>query len=148
MIQIRKSYIIALFVLITVQFGWAQYGNQAQVTKLAETTTSWNGDTLPAYPAGQPKITVLKFVIPPKVRLPNHFHTVINSGYMLKGELTVIDVNNETLLLKEGDVIVELVNKIHHGVNNGDVPVELVVFYAGTTELTNTILENPPADNH
>ena len=67
---------------------------------------------------------------------------------MLKGELTVIDVNNETLLLKEGDVIVELVNKIHHGVNNGDVPVELVVFYAGTTELTNTILENPPADNH
>ena len=148
MIQIRKSYIIALFVLITVQFGWAQYGNQAQVTKLAETTTSWNGDTLPAYPAGQPKITVLKFVIPPKVRLPNHFHTLINSGYMLKGELTVIDVNNETLLLKEGDVIVELVNKIHHGVNNGDVPVELVVFYAGTTELTNTILENPPADNH
>ena len=148
MIQIRKSYIIALFVLITVQFGWAQYGNQAQVTKLAETTTSWNGDTLPAYPAGQPKITVLKFVIPPKVRLPNHFHTVINSGYMLKGELTVIDVNNETLLLKEGDVIVELVNKIHHWVNNGDVPVELVVFYAGTTELTNTILENPPADNH
>lgn len=148
MIQIRKSYIIALFVLITVQFGWAQYGNQAQVTKLAETTTSWNGDTLPTYPAGQPKITVLKFIIPPKVRLPNHFHTVINSGYMLKGELTVIDVNNETLLLKEGDVIVELVNKIHHGVNNGDVPVELVVFYAGTTELTNTILENPPADNH
>lgn len=146
--QIRKSYILALFVLITVQFGWAQYGNQAQVTKLAETTTSWNGDSLPTYPVGQPKITVLKFVIPPKVRLPNHFHTVINSGYMLKGELTVIDVNNETLLLKEGDVIVELVNKIHHGVNNGDVPVELVVFYAGTTELTNTILENPPADNH
>ena len=146
--NIGNLSVFAMFLLFAVQMSWSQYGNQAQVTKLAETTTSWNGDTLPAYPAGQPKITVLKFVIPPKVRLPNHFHTVINSGYMLKGELTVIDVNNETLLLKEGDVIVELVNKIHHGVNNGDVPVELVVFYAGTTELTNTILENPPADNH
>lgn len=148
MINTLKMNTVVLLLLLSVQFGWAQYGNQAQVTKLAETTTSWNGDTLPAYPQGQPKITVLKFMIPPKVRLPNHLHTVINSGYMLKGELTVIDVNNETLLLKEGDVIVELVNKIHHGVNNGDVPVELVVFYAGTTELTNTILENPPADNH
>jgi len=144
----RKIFLPVLIMLLLVQFGWSQYGNQAQVTKLVETTTSWNGDTLPAYPEGQPKITVLKFVIPPKVRLPNHFHTVINSGYMLKGELTVIDVNNETLVLKEGDVIVELVNKIHHGMNNGDVPVELVVFYAGTTELTNTILASEEENKH
>jgi hypothetical protein len=45
-------------------------------------------------------------------------------------------------------VIVELVNKIHHGMNNGDVPVELVVFYAGTTELTNTILASEEENKH
>jgi quercetin dioxygenase-like cupin family protein len=103
---------------------------------------------LPAYPKGQPKVTVLKFVIPPKTRLPDHYHTVINSGYVIKGELTVVDVNNEVLYLKEGDVIVELVNKIHHGVNNGDVPVELVVFYAGTTDLPITVLADPNAKGH
>ena len=78
---------------------------EIQVLKLAETSKSWNGDALPNYPKGKPKITVLKITIPPKTKLHKHYHPVINSGILLKGELKVVDVNNNVLILKEGDVI-------------------------------------------
>ena len=114
---------------------------EIQVVKLAETTKSWNGDLLPKYPKGNPKITVLKITIPPKTTLHKHYHPVINSGILLKGELKVVDINGNELYLKEGDVIVELVNKIHYGVNEKNKPVEIVVFYSGTEDLPITVLE-------
>lgn len=113
---------------------------EIQVVKLAETTKSWNGDDLPDYPKGKPKITVLKITIPPKTKLHKHYHPVINSGIILKGELKVVDINDNVLILKEGDVIVELVNKIHYGINEGKKPVEIVVFYSGTEDLPITVL--------
>jgi quercetin dioxygenase-like cupin family protein len=112
-----------------------------KVEKLVETTKSWNGDDLPNYPQGKPKITVLKITIPPKTKLHKHYHPVINSGILLKGQLKVVDINQNTLYLKEGDVIIELVNKIHYGINEGKKPVEIVVFYAGTTDLPITVLD-------
>lgn len=111
-----------------------------EVVKLAETTKSWNGDLLPSYPKGQPKVTVLKIKVPPKTKLHKHYHPVINSGIVLKGTLKVVDINKNVLILNEGDVIVELVNKIHYGINEGKKPVEIVVFYAGTEDLPITVL--------
>jgi quercetin dioxygenase-like cupin family protein len=110
------------------------------VEKLTETTKSWNGSALPKYPDGTPKVTVLKITIPPNTTLHKHYHPVINSGIVLKGELTVVDEDNNELHLKTGDVIVELVNKIHYGINKGNKPVEIVVFYAGTEDLPITVL--------
>ena len=114
---------------------------EIKVEKFAETTKSWNGDVLPKYPEGSPKITVLKITIPPKTKLHKHYHPVINSGILLKGELKVVDIDGHTLILNEGDVIVELVNKIHYGVNEGKKPAEIVVFYSGTVDLPITIVE-------
>lgn len=113
-----------------------------KVEILKETTQSWNGDALPNYPKGQPKITVLKITILPKTRLPNHFHPVINSGILLKGKLKVVDVDDNVLCLNEGDVIVELVNKIHYGINETNKPAVIIVFYVGTEELPITIKED------
>ncbi|OOG78062.1 cupin domain-containing protein [Algoriphagus sp. A40] len=98
---------------------------------IAESYLSWNGDSLPAYPEGKPKITIIKVTIPPHSTLPNHYHPVINAGVLLKGELTVVDVEGNVLEMKAGDPIIEVVNTIHHGVNNGDLPAEILVFYAG-----------------
>ncbi|NMH86629.1 cupin domain-containing protein [Flavivirga algicola] len=114
---------------------------EIQVVKLAETTKSWNGDKLPNYPKGSPKITVLKITIPPKTTLHKHYHPVINSGILLKGALTVVDEANNILELKAGDVIVELVNKVHYGINKGNKPAEIVVFYSGTEDLPITVVE-------
>lgn len=126
------------FTLAFISCGVSK-ASQIEVVKLVETSKSWNGDDLPNYPAGKPKITVLKITIPPKTKLHKHYHPVIISGIILKGELKVVDINNQILILKEGDVIVELVNKIHFGINEGKKPVEIVVFYAGTTGLPITV---------
>lgn len=98
---------------------------------LTESFLSWNGDSLPDYPAGKPKISIVKVTIPPLSELPHHYHPVINAGVLLKGELTVIDVKGNVLEMKAGDPIIEVVNTIHYGKNNGDVPAEILVFYAG-----------------
>ena len=104
---------------------------EIQVEKLAESTQSWNGDNLPSYPEGQPKVTILKASIPPKAKLEMHEHLVINAGLLLKGELTVIDEFGNRLELKAGDTIIELVNTFHYGINEGTETAEIVVFYAG-----------------
>ena len=137
-----KKYIILGSLWLILFSSCAVKRNQKiEVIKLVETTKSWNGDKLPSYPEGKPKITVLKITIPPKTTLHRHYHPVINSGILLKGELKVVDIDGNTLCLNAGDVIVELVNKVHYGVNEGNKPVEIVVFYAGTEDLPITVLE-------
>jgi len=109
----------------------AQDVNTVKVEVLAKTSSSWDGGSLPDYPKGKPEIIILRITIPPGVQLPLHKHPVINAGVLLKGELTVVTEDNKTLHLKAGDSIVEVVNKWHHGKNEGNKPAEIIVFYAG-----------------
>ena len=114
---------------------------ETTVITLAETSKSWDGKTLPKYPDGNPKVTILKIIIPPKTKLKLHKHPEINAGILLKGELTVISEHNDTLNLSAGDPIVELVNTWHYGINNGNEPSEIVVFYAGIENMPITVLK-------
>lgn len=98
---------------------------------LARNTQSWDGSTLPNYPRALPEISILRIRIPPGVALPMHKHPVINAGVLLSGQLTVVSEDGNTLHMKAGDAIIELVNKWHYGRNDGDTPAEIVVFYAG-----------------
>jgi quercetin dioxygenase-like cupin family protein len=127
-----KRFLISIIFLGITASAFSQESKaKIEVTKLAESTQSWNGDKLLAYPEGQPKITILKIVIPPHQKLELHKHLVINAGVLLKGILTVVDDKNNVLELKAGDSIIELVNKYHYGENKGDEPAEIIVFYAG-----------------
>lgn len=110
-----------------------------QVETLAKSGRSWDGASLPAYPAGRPEITVLRIRIPPGTQLPLHKHPVINAGVLTSGELTVLAKTGQTLHLKAGDALVELVDTWHYGRNDGDVPAEIVVFYAGTENAPITV---------
>lgn len=109
-----------------------KYGQPTTVETLAKSSTSWDGATLPAYPTGQPEVTLLRITIPAGQKLPVHTHPVINVGLLLKGELTVQTEDGKTLVLRAGDPIVETVDTWHHGQNTGTEPAEIVVFYAGT----------------
>lgn len=106
---------------------------------LVRTTRSWDGSTLPTYPRATPEITILRIRIAPGATLPVHKHPFINAGVMLQGQLTVVSEAGDTLHLKAGDTIVELVEKWHYGRNDGDETVELVVFYAGIGGLPVTV---------
>ena len=60
---------------------------------------------------------------------------------LLRGELTVISEAGDSLKVKTGDVVVEMVNQWHHGENNGDEPAEILVFYSGNVGVPVTILK-------
>jgi quercetin dioxygenase-like cupin family protein len=51
---------------------------------------------------------------------------------VLSGELTVETDEGKTLHVGAGKAFAEVVDRWHYGRNDGDVPVDIVVFYAGT----------------
>ncbi|NCE83797.1 cupin domain-containing protein [Pseudomonas sp. Q1] len=105
---------------------------QVEVTQLLKTTHSWDGVQYPAYPKGQPEVTVLRYKIPANSALPWHSHPTINVGYVLSGQLTVIrKSDSKSMVIGPGDALPEMVGAPHRG-QSGDEAVELIVFYAGT----------------
>lgn len=108
------------------------------ITLLDGVQTSWDGTELINYPAGKPSITLLKITVAPKSTLPLHYHPVINVGYMLEGSLKVTDDKGNTTTINAGDPIVETVNTIHYGENEGDTDAVILVFYAGEEDGTIT----------
>ena len=108
---------------------------------IVKTTKSWDGSVLPAYPTGQPEITILKITIPVGTKLPLHQHPYINAGVLLKGELTVLTKTGDKLIMTAGTPIVEVVDKWHLGENTGKVAAEIMVFYAGIKDQPITIKE-------
>lgn len=111
--------------------GHAQ-DNPVKADVLAQASRSWDYNRLPAYPTGTPEISVLRVEVAPSAQLPLHRHPVINAGYLVSGNLTVVTEKNEILHLKAGEAIIEVVNTWHYGRNDGDTPAVIVVFYAGT----------------
>lgn len=98
---------------------------------VADSAASWDGSPLPAYPAGRPCVSILRFTVQPHARLTMHSHPVINAGLVLRGELTVVAEHGSERTFHAGEGIVEMVGIPHYGENRGEEPLELVMFYAG-----------------
>ena len=47
---------------------------------------------------------------------------MINAGVLMSGQLTVETTDGNVLHLKAGDPIIEVVNTLHYGINEGTVP--------------------------
>ena len=140
----KKIICSVCLVTVITSFVWAQEKHDIQTNVLAKTGISWDGRDLPEYPKGKPEITILRIKIPPKTKLPFHAHPVINAGVLLKGRLTVVTENNETLQLNAGDPIIEVVDKWHYGINESDEFSEIIVFYAGVKDSPITIKKEQP----
>jgi len=148
MIKQTVRILAVLSVILLLQPGCAMVrispeANEASpvVKELVKTAQSWDGDFLPAYPQGQPEVTMLRISIPAGTQLDTHRHPVINAGVLISGQLTVVTTDGKTLHLKAGDPIVEVVNTLHYGINQGKVPAEIIVFYAGVTDTPITVAE-------
>jgi quercetin dioxygenase-like cupin family protein len=126
-------FIVSLFLITACagNFNNVAVNDKIEVKQLAKSTKSWDGENLPQYSPGQPEVTILRIKIPAGAKLEIHNHPVINAGVLLKGELTVEAEDGKILHLKTGDSIVELVNKMHYGKNEGKDEAEILVFYAG-----------------
>ncbi len=126
---------LLLVIIFTASQSYADaLATHAQVETLARTQLMWNQQPLPAYTTGKPEISILKFTIPAGAQLPLHRHPYANAGVILSGVLSVYTEQGETRHLQAGDALIELVNIPHYGINNGDSPTVVVVFYAGEAD--------------
>ena len=133
-----KNYITALFGCF-LSFNASASSSEI----LQKSQTSWNKAPLPQMNLTHPEVTVVRIQIPKGEKLPLHKHPILNVGYLTKGELTVHTENNEVLVLKAGDPIIEVINTWHYGESTGKEDAEIVVVYVGNqgdmiTELKET----------
>ncbi|QCR38411.1 cupin domain-containing protein [Nissabacter sp. SGAir0207] len=99
--------------------------------ELLSSGQAWNGQTYERYPAGKPKLTVMKMHIPAHSELPWHTHPMPNAAYVLSGQLTVEDKETgETHTVRAGEALNETVESAHRGYTT-DEPAVLVITYAG-----------------
>ncbi len=126
-----KIYVLAWLFLFVLLPNWVVAEEQLK------TKTSWDGGAI-KYPQGLAEITSVKLRIEENQMTKFHCHPVPTFGYILQGDLAVETKNGNKILLKEGESIVEVMRTIHRGrAVNG--PVEVIVFYAGSTSMPNTV---------
>ena len=107
--------------------------------ELLRTSQSWNEVDLPDYPQGRPELVAVKYIIPPGKKLGWHHHVAMNHGVLVQGELTIIAQDGKTKVMRAGEVVVEMVDAIHHGENRGTEPVVLYMFYLSQKDMTMTV---------
>ena len=121
--------VIAILCSVNVLKANNNVSTEVVSTELLRTTQSWNGENLPDYPHGKPELVAVKYVIPAGQKLGWHHHEAMNHGVLMQGELTIIGLDGQTKTMHAGEVVVEMVNSIHHGENRGTEPVVLYMFY-------------------
>ena len=106
---------------------------EGTVTKtLIKTETAWDGSALPDYPVGKPEIIIDRISFPPHHVTDWHYHSVINAGVILSGELTIVCKDGKEKTFLAGEPIVECVEEIHRGENRGDITADIIMFYDST----------------
>jgi quercetin dioxygenase-like cupin family protein len=106
---------------------------------LVQSNASWDGGDF-SYPGGDAQLTVVRILIPEGVALPMHCHPVPLGGVLTKGVLEVEKENGNTLVLYEGQGLIEVSNQWHHGRAVEDV--EIMVVYAGAQDTPVTVLKD------
>lgn len=109
--------------------------SEVESIELLRTCQSWNEVDLPDYPQGKPELVAVKYIIPPGKKLGWHHHVAMNHGVLVQGELTIIAQDGKTKVMRAGEVVVEMVDAIHHGENRGTEPVVLYMFYLSQKDM-------------
>ena len=106
-------------------------GKTSKREVLLKTVSTWDNEKFGSLNIQNPEATVLKIIIDPGEALPVHRHDLVNIAYVAKGTLTVIADDGQSMTMRQGQVLPELIGKYHYGRNDGAEPVELIVFYLG-----------------
>ena len=147
-----KRLFVHLLLVLTSSLLWPSLAKShdghslshgVKIEELTNSTKMWNGNLLPSYPHGQPKVKILRIQIPKGTTLPWHYHPVINAAVILQGTLELKLKDGSQKIYQKGDALIEVVNTIHAGKALGTTDVDLIVFYAGEEAMPTTVLTNP-----
>ncbi len=100
--------------------------NGPVVTPVARTHTTITGQ--PIVVPANPDVVVSIATFPPGAKIVEHKHPFPHLVYVMAGTLTVTNTETgKTFDAKEGEFVAEMEDTWHYGVNNGTVPVKLLV---------------------
>ena len=111
-----------------------------KATPILKTQQTWAGQDI-VYPEGTAEMSGVVIEMAPGGETGWHQHPVPSVGYVMEGDLEVHFKDGEVKRLTAGEAAAEAVNVLHNGVNAGDVPVKLVIFYVGTPGIKLTVRE-------
>ena len=106
---------------------------------LLQTTTNSLGQPIEYPREGAPEVTALLVEMAPGEETGWHQHPVPLLGYLLAGELTVRQITGEKRVVRAGEVSLESVGVIHNGINEGTVPLKMIVFVVGLKNVPFTV---------
>ena len=109
------------------------------IKTLLQTTVNSVGQPIEYPRNGTPEVTALFIEMAPGEETGWHQHPVPLLGYILTGELTVYQITGEKRVVRPGGISLESVNVVHNGINEGPVPVTMVVFVTGLKDVPFTI---------
>ncbi|MCX5856020.1 MAG: cupin domain-containing protein [Deltaproteobacteria bacterium] len=128
-------YMAVLWVLCLMLVSWPaladDYDTGVKANVLVKSATASNGQKV-AYPHTQnAEVTAMIVDIAPGRETGWHLHPVPVYAYVIAGKLAVELEDGRRYEFSNGQAIIEAVNTPHNGINIGNVPVTLIVFYTG-----------------
>ena len=133
--RLHKLCLIVCLFLVSFSVNAADYAGGVQAKVLLKTTQTGNGDPISYLKTDQAEVTVMTVDIAPGAETGWHKHSVPVYAYVMSGSLTVNIDGKISRLFNAGDVIIEVVNVPHNGINSGKDPVKLIVFYTGAKDI-------------
>jgi len=113
-----------------------------EATPVLKAQRTWIGQDI-VYPEGQAEMSGVVIEMMPGGETGWHKHPVPSVGYVIEGQLEVHFKNGDVKKLNAGEAAAEAVDVWHNGVNIGEGPVKLVVFYVGTANIKLTEPQGP-----
>ncbi|WP_136658135.1 cupin domain-containing protein [Nitratireductor sp. XY-223] len=130
---------IAVLGLIPASHGKEATQDYQRVVPLLNDTTTVLDQPL-AYPQdGDAKIQSAIVTMLPGEETGVHSHPYPTYGYILSGELTVTYPGGVRKVYKQGEAVMEAVNTLHNGRNDGAEPVRILVVFMGVDGEANTL---------
>ncbi|MGV8057204.1 MAG: cupin domain-containing protein [Smithellaceae bacterium] len=139
-----KIGLIICLLLVPSLINAAEYDSGVQAKVILKTAITGNGAPIAYLKTDQPEITAMTVDIFPGAQTGWHRHSVPVYAYVIAGSLTVNIEGNVSREFNAGDVIIEVVNTRHNGINNGKTPVKLIVFYTGAKDIPNVLKTDAP----
>ena len=118
--------------------------NWLMAEDLLKSQTSWDGGEI-SYPPGQAEITSFILQLEENGTPKFHCHPVPTFGYVLMGKVEIETKDGKKTILRQGESAIEVMRTVHRGRAIGG-PAEIVVFYAGSTTMPNTVFPKDDPD--
>lgn len=117
----------------------ADYQRGVSATVLKSSSVTGNGQKI-VYPVtDKAEVTAMTVSLPPGAETGWHSHPIPVYAYVVEGRLDVELEGGQVITYRSGDAIIEVVNTLHNGRNQGSEDVRLVVFYTGAEGTPNVV---------